>query len=119
MKTFTLTILVLAQSLMAHAKYPDDVHNIDWNDRSSLDYVFVQMCDDAYFTNLKLVVPGRDGVDYKFNIDDPKCSVQSRSNYRSGKVSTEITINGSCGATIHIDKTNSNQSALVTMSDGC
>jgi hypothetical protein len=119
MKALLLVCLMIGQSVLAKEKYPDDVHTINWSDKNSLSYGYLQMCDDSYFPNFRLIVPGRINREFYFKIDTNDCSIKQRQTNVSGSVATEFIIQGGCVGTIEIQKSGSTLKAEIDMSDAC
>ena len=110
---------MISQATFAKEKYPDDVHTINWSDKRTLTYSFLQMCDDSFYPNLRLIIPGRINQQFTFKIDTSDCSIKQRSTSISGSNATELIIEGGCNATVEIYKTGTILKAIIDLADAC
>jgi hypothetical protein len=119
MKKLIFVLLLLSQAVFARTKYPDDFHTINWSDKKTLSYAFVQMCDDSYFPNLRIIVPGRISKNFTFKTDNQKLDIKINPLLIRGEAATELIIKGGDSATIEIQKSNSTLEAEIELSDAC
>lgn len=67
--TIALTLSFAAPAFAERRAPYAKLDAIDWNDPATLDQSFLSMCDDSYYSGLKVIVPGRLGKEFKITLD--------------------------------------------------
>lgn len=126
MKKLMMTVLVLGSlTAQAHESY---VIKLDWAKPGTLQDSVVQQCDDTYYDQIEIVVPGQPYEDFSVEMDaditsgevSVGCSVQKVDQ----KNSTKYIIDAESGCTIKVHKNRKNfkekpQTAVYDISDAC
>lgn len=103
------SVLLLA---MSGSSFGDDYENyqmrIDWNKKSTLSDSVVHQCDDSYYPEIELIVPGKPVKDFRVEMaadvstgtPDLGCSMR----IKKGKTSTTYIFKAESGCSITVRK---------------